>query len=201
MIDPIIRTELIDNVLRAHWPCKQCVLIAPAERLWASQIVDQLSTTSWTFVPLLKLLLDDVDHSLVEVSFLLLGTASAASLRIASHAFADRLLRASHLPAIPVKVQVQVPVLAVRGASASALIQLHELLLVCERVRAELLCLLARTLLVLLLLHADDVLRLLISHVALMHVGWLYGDSLHARILLRNIVTRLRRHVEDRWRL
>ena len=52
-----------------------------------------------------------------------------------------------------------------------------------------------------LLLHADDVLRLLIPYVALMHVGRLNGDTLHARILLRNVVTRLCRHVEDRRRL
>ena len=57
-----VRRELIHKILRIRGTSEELVssTLASRVRLGASEIVDQLSTASWTFMSLLKFLFDHV---------------------------------------------------------------------------------------------------------------------------------------------
>ena len=102
--------------------------LASRVRLGASEIVDQLSTASWTFMSLLKFFLDHI-----------------FGLRVASNAssVATERLRASNWSAT-VTSHLHVLIHALLWSS----VHLSKIFLISKRVRSELLCLLSRSLLI-----------------------------------------------------
>ena len=125
-----VRRELIHEILRIRGTSEELVSSALASRvrLGASEIVDQLSTASWTFMSFLKLLLDHV-----------LG------LRVASDASSmatDRLGAANWSATVASHLHVLIHALLWSG------VHLRKIFLIGERIRSELLCLLSRSLLI-----------------------------------------------------
>ena len=72
--------ELSNDVLLSSGSCKESILrtLSLASIIWlrSSQVVYQLSSTSWTLVPFLKLFLDDANNILVETTSFLFWIAS-----------------------------------------------------------------------------------------------------------------------------
>ena len=72
--------ELSNNVLLSSWSCKESILrtLSLASVIWlrSSQVVYQLSSTSWTLMPFLELFLDDTNNILVETTSFLFWIAS-----------------------------------------------------------------------------------------------------------------------------